>query len=189
MRWKRENDFDAIINRYASEYGVPVPLVKAMISLESGFNPKAYRAEKPRSSLPPTPDFPKGGDASYGLMQLLVRTARALGYKGTKEGLYDPATNIELGTRFLRDLVREAHRRGVDLDSAISAYNGGWRPSLGFGIRKNGKFGNQDYVNVVKSRLSYFTGASATPIVWPTAAPLFLIGLLGALWARRVFMG
>ena len=53
------------------------------------------------------------GDASYGLMQLLMSTARGLGYTGDANGLYDAATNIDLGTRLLSDLRR---RYGTDFD-------------------------------------------------------------------------
>lgn len=167
MRWPNENKYDGIIATVASQYGVPVPLIKAVISLESEFVPGAYRNEAARASLPPTPDFPAGGDRSIGLMQLLVRTARTLGYTGavgdraTLTGLYDPATNIALGSELLRDNVAEARRRGLGLDAAVSAYNGGWRPSLGFGGKlPNGQYGNQGYVNVVNERFAYFGGGS-----------------------------
>ena len=165
MRWPNENKFDGIIASVAELYHVPLPLIKAVISLESEFLPGAYRDEAPRPSLPPTPDFPAGGDRSIGLMQLLVRTARTLGYRGavgdrrTLTGLYDPATNIALGAELLRDDVAEARRRGLGLDAAISAYNGGWRPSLGFGAKRaDGKFANQAYVHVVAERYRYFGG-------------------------------
>ena len=168
-RWANENKYDTEIQSASDAYGVPVFLIKAIMSLESEFLPGAYRNEPARSSLPPTPDFPAGGDRSIGLMQLLVRTARTLGYTGavgdrsTLTGLYDPATNIALGVELLRDDVAEAARRGLGLDAAVSAYNGGWRPSLGFGAKlSSGQFANQSYVNVVQARAQYFGGTLTT---------------------------
>lgn len=166
-RWQHENDYDGIIAVESARTGVSMPLIKAVISLESEFLARATRAEAARASLPPTPDFPQGGDMSIGLMQLLVRTARTLGYKGpvgdktSLTGLFDPATNIHLGTTLLRDNVNAARLAGLGVDAAISAYNGGWRPSLGYGRPlPTGQFANQAYVNVVFERMSYF-GASA----------------------------
>ena len=120
MRWSRENAYDAAIQAASAEFGVRVPLIKGVIGRESAFVPTAKRGE------------PQIGDASYGLMQLLYSTAKALGYTGTPEGLLDPATNIHYGTMLLS---QNLSRTGGDEASAISAYNGGWRPSLGFGAR------------------------------------------------------
>lgn len=120
MRWSKENAYDAEIQAASAEFGVRVPLIKGVIGRESAFVPTAKRGE------------PQIGDASYGLMQLLYSTAKALGYTGTPEGLLDPATNIHYGTMLL---AQNLSRTGGDEASAISAYNGGWRPSLGFGAR------------------------------------------------------
>lgn len=104
-------------------FGVPEGLIMATIGQESGWNKKALRLEV------------KIHDASYGLMQILYRTARQLGYKGERgeaeklSGLFDPATNIELGTR----LLAQNRKMAGNWSGSISAYNGGWRPLLGFG--------------------------------------------------------
>jgi soluble lytic murein transglycosylase-like protein len=154
----REHDFDGAIGAASQASGVPVALLKAVIGAESAFNPTAYRAEAPRASLPPTADFPMGGDASFGLMQLLSRTARGLGYAGPLDGLYDPETNVRLGAQ----LLAQGLDRGSVSDS-VSAYNGGWRPTLGFGSpMADGTYGNQGYVNKVLSYLSYFQGPDGT---------------------------
>lgn len=179
MRWPNEHKFDGLIATAAAVNNVPEPLIKAVISLESEFLPNAYRDEPARPSLPPTPDYPAGGDRSIGLMQLLVRTARTLGYKGpvgdraTLTGLYDPSTNISLGVELLRDDVAEARRRGLGLDAAVSAYNGGWRPSLGYGAKlASGKFANQGYVNVVAERFAYFGGGALATADTSSAVPI-----------------
>src|SRR3954468_198549 len=94
-RWANEDAYDGIIRPIAAEYNVPVALIKAMIAQESGFRPNAYRAEV------------AANDASRGLMQLLLATARGEGYDGNAgdatqlTGLFNPSTNIEYGTSYL----------------------------------------------------------------------------------------
>jgi soluble lytic murein transglycosylase-like protein len=147
MRWSRENDYNTIVNAEAAAQAVPAALIKAVIGQESAFVPNAKRAE------------PQIGDASYGLMQLLYKTAKALGYTGTPEGLYDPATNIHYGTQLLADNLARA---SGDIPRAVSAYNGGWRESIGFGRQlPNGQFRNQDYVTRVLANLKYFREQAA----------------------------
>lgn len=61
--------------------------------------------------------------AAYGLMQLLVPTAsRVAGYPVERASLFEPTTNIALGTRYLRQLL---DRYDGDLAKALAAYNGG----------------------------------------------------------------
>lgn len=103
-------EYSALINKWASTYGVPVSWVKAVIMTESSGNPDAYRAE------------PAIGDASYGLMQLLYRTAKGLGYTGDPSGLYDPDTNIQLGTKLIGQIRQNV---GDDYVRMYSAYNSG----------------------------------------------------------------
>ncbi len=102
--------FDSEITASAQRYNVPESWIKAVIETESSWNPKAYREE------------PKINDASYGLMQLLYNTALGLGYSGTSSGLFDPATNIDLGTKLLGQ-HRAAY--GDDFRRVYSAYNSG----------------------------------------------------------------
>lgn len=102
--------FDDLIATSAAKYGVPFDWVKAVMMTESSGDPNAYRAE------------PQINDASYGLMQLLYRTAKGLGYTGTPEGLYDPMINLDLGAKFLGQLMRAY---GADFQAVYSAYNSG----------------------------------------------------------------
>lgn len=152
-RWKL---YDNEIRALATAYQVPPNLVKAVIMVESAWNPNAIRGEAHLA------------DASRGLMQVLYSTAKSLGYVGSPEGLFDPAQNINIGTRLLRRL----HDQLGNWTDAISAYNGGIRPSLGFGARATapvtvclardargdcarwrdvpvGEYGNQEYVDKV----------------------------------------
>lgn len=182
-RWANENAYDAAVqNAVTRVRGAVTPsLVKAVIAVESGFNPKAYRAE------------PHIGDASRGLMQLLFRTATGLqGWQGTPQDLYDPTLNVRLGTQYLADRIR-AH--GGDVLAGVSAYNNGHgrravtatttclaRDSSGKCMRsftaQPGQFLNQPYVDKVVSALRYFEGTSGAS---PDGVWTFVV-LGGALW-------
>ena len=104
------NEYDALIAAAAERYNVPFSWVKAVAGAESNFDPWAMRLE------------PKINDASRGLMQVLMRTARALGYQGDEQGLFDPATNIDLGAKLLGELIS---RCGANFRRVYSGYNSG----------------------------------------------------------------
>jgi soluble lytic murein transglycosylase-like protein len=76
--------YDALIKRYAKSYGVPVSLANAVVKIESGYRPNL-----------------RGRAGEIGLMQVKLSTARGLGYKGSAKGLYNPATNIRYGMKYL----------------------------------------------------------------------------------------
>ena len=63
---------------------MPSNLAHAVVSVESNFNPKA-----------------RGRAGEIGLMQIKLATARLMGYRGSKKGLYDPETNIKYGMKYL----------------------------------------------------------------------------------------
>jgi soluble lytic murein transglycosylase-like protein len=103
--------FDEIIADASQRWNIPVPWIQAIIETESSWNPNAYRYEA------------KLNDASYGLMQILGKTAVGLGFKGdVYHDLYDPQTNIEVGTA---DLAQLRNSYGDDFRRIYSAYNSG----------------------------------------------------------------
>lgn len=145
-----ENTFDAEILRAANATGVPVAALKGLIGVESAFKPKAFRAE------------PQINDGSRGLMQILYRTARAVGYKGTEQGLFDPATNVLHGAKFFRDLLLKYK----NLPDAVASYNMGHpRPASKttptiikiYGTpQPDWVYANQPYVNRVLAYIAYY---------------------------------
>lgn len=100
--------YDDTILAVAGANLVDPMLVKAVIASESSWVSTAYRAE------------PQINDASYGLMQILLATARGMQPSVTAEQLADPSTNISLGTRYL---AQQLNRFGYP--GALAAYNGG----------------------------------------------------------------
>ncbi len=98
--------YDALIARYAAEYGVPLQLAHAVVEKESGYNAKAT------------------GRGTVGLMQIKPATARGIGYTGSAAGLYDPATNLQWGMKYLGGAYELG---GGDICGTALRYQGGHR--------------------------------------------------------------
>jgi membrane-bound lytic murein transglycosylase C len=93
---KQAEKYRAVVLRYADQYQMSPSLVFAIIRTESNFNPYAV------SSAP-----------AYGLMQLVptsggreaYRRAKGEDVAPTRDYLFDPKNNVELGTAYLNVLM------------------------------------------------------------------------------------
>ena len=94
-------DITAVVKDASGRYQLDPDLVNSVIKAESGFNVRA------RS--------PKG---AQGLMQLMPGTATQLGVPNA----FDPQSNVDGGTKYLRELLE---RYNFDLVKALAAYNAG----------------------------------------------------------------
>jgi soluble lytic murein transglycosylase-like protein len=95
----------AISAGQAGASGLPSSLIQRVIARESGGNPRAVHA------------------GNYGLMQIRLGTARAMGYTGSAAGLLDPQTNMTYGLRYLAGAYRAA---GGNESRAIALYQRGY---------------------------------------------------------------
>ncbi len=98
-------ELDARIAAHAAANGIPLDLARRVVRRESNGNPRAVS---------------KG---NYGLMQIRLGTARAMGYRGDARGLLDPETNMTYAMRYLAGAYRAA--RG-NPDRAIALYSRGY---------------------------------------------------------------
>jgi transglycosylase-like protein with SLT domain len=92
---------ERIVREAAERNKVDPALVKAVISTESGWNPRAVSRK-----------------GAVGLMQLIPETAQRYGVGN----LFDPAQNVEGGTMYLKWLL---DRYNGDLPKTLAAYNAG----------------------------------------------------------------
>jgi soluble lytic murein transglycosylase-like protein len=97
----RSEAYEDLILRHAAEHDVSADLVRAVIQVESGFNPRARSVK-----------------GAMGLMQLMPATARELGVTDA----YDPAQNIRGGVAYLKQLLTQFDS---NVELALAAYNAG----------------------------------------------------------------
>lgn len=94
-----------MVTQAAQRAGVNPALAHAVVKVESRYQPRATG---------------KGG--YIGLMQLSYQTARGMGFRGSRQALYEPSANLQYGMRYLAEAVRKS---GGDTCSAVSKYQGG----------------------------------------------------------------
>ncbi len=91
----------SLIDHYAGRFRLDVALVKAVIKVESDFDPKVVSSK-----------------GAQGLMQLMPATAREMGVSDP----FDPGQSIYGGTYYLRQMLDTFNS---NLDYALAAYNAG----------------------------------------------------------------
>lgn len=94
-------ELPGVVSTASDRYHLDPDLLNSVIHAESGFNARAVS--------------PKG---AQGLMQLMPETASKLGVTDA----FDPAANVDGGTRYLRALLEQYN---FDLIKALAAYNAG----------------------------------------------------------------
>ena len=93
--------YDRMIERYSEQFRVDPVLVRAVIQVESSFDPQCVSHRGAR-----------------GLMQLMPETAKQYGVRR----IFDPDENIRGGVHYLSDLL---HLFPNDLPRTLAAYNAG----------------------------------------------------------------
>lgn len=111
-------DFESLFETASASSGLPSILLKAIAWTES--------------SMVPTADA--GAGDGVGLMMVTMPTAWALGFRGTRDELKDPAINVKFGTLAALDIVqRQGGLARLNLANFYSEYNSGkaqlWRTS------------------------------------------------------------
>ncbi len=101
--------YDEWIQQASSLYQIPVELVRAVIKVESDYDPRAISVS-----------------GACGLMQLMPPTAERLQVRD----IHDPRENIFGGVRYLRIL---ANMFNGDLELTVAAYNAGEEAVMRYG--------------------------------------------------------
>lgn len=119
------SEYEAHIVAAAKRYRIPTPLVRAIMHVESNFNPNAL-----------------SNKGASGLMQLMPATASDMYVKD----IFDERDNIEGGVRYLRVL---ANMFDGDMVKMIAAYNAGPDAVRKYGGQVPPYAETQDYVRKV----------------------------------------
>ncbi len=95
------SNFDDLIFSKADKFGIEPALMKAIVHVESAFNPQALSSA-----------------GALGLMQLMPTTAKRYGVTSRT----DPGQSLEGGGRYMRDLLVQFND---DIELALAGYNAG----------------------------------------------------------------
>jgi soluble lytic murein transglycosylase-like protein len=101
----RRRQVDPLIEATAREFSLDADLLRAVVQVESRFDPGAI---SPRGAI--------------GLMQVMPSTAGALGLARPEQSLLEPRANLRTGARYLRQL--SVQFAGAT-DLVLAAYNAG----------------------------------------------------------------
>lgn len=137
-----------LIERDAKSNGLDPALVKAVIAVESAFEPAAVS--------------PKG---ALGLMQLTPDTGARYGVvadksRSVQQKLLDPAINLSIGTRYLRDLLALFAN---DLGLTLAAYNAGEQAVRRYQLNIPPFPETQEYVKLVRQFYALYRPLPAVP--------------------------
>lgn len=110
-KYTYSGDYDQRIENTARWYGIDPLLIKAVIKVESNFNPRAVSSK-----------------GAVGIMQLMPGTAKKNGVKDA----FDPEENIEGGVRYLSQLMLMFNHR---VTLALAGYNAGENAVIKYGYK------------------------------------------------------
>ncbi|MEO8676497.1 MAG: lytic transglycosylase domain-containing protein [Casimicrobiaceae bacterium] len=127
--------YQALIERNARSRGLDAALVKAVIAVESAFEPDAVSTKGALGLMQVMPDT----GARYGVAADRKRTL--------EQKLLDPEINLRIGTAYLRDLLMLFTG---DLALALAAYNAGEQTVLRYSNRVPPYPETQEYVKLVR---------------------------------------
>jgi hypothetical protein len=138
-------EINAAIDKAAAKHNVDANLVRALVKVESNFNPNAVSRK-----------------GAMGLMQLMPQTARQLNLTNP----FNPEQNVDAGVRHLKQLLESY---GGDVRLSLAAYNAGsGAVARSAGIPRYAE--TRNYVRRItelyggKLGNSYFFGASREPV-------------------------
>ncbi len=132
----RRAALEPLVQRIAKLHGVHAGLLNAIIEVESGFN---ARARSPKGAI--------------GLMQVMPATAARYG----QFDLYAPEQNVDVGARYLRDLLAMF---GGNVRLAVAAYNAGENAVIRSGRQVPAYPETLKYVPMVLERYQRFQATS-----------------------------
>lgn len=99
------NEYRTIVERASLDFGLPAALLDAIMAVESRYNPAVV-----------------GMDGEVGLMQVMLPTARMLGFSGSAAELASPEVNVHYGAKYLAGAWRRA---GGDICGTAMKYRAG----------------------------------------------------------------
>jgi len=137
-------DIDTAIEQAAARHNVDPNLVRAVVKVESNFNPNAVSRK-----------------GAMGLMQLMPATARQLNVTNP----FDPEQNVDAGVRHLKQLLENY---GGDIKLTLAAYNAGASAvARSSGVPHYAE--TQNYVRRITSLYygssDFASGASRNPVI------------------------
>ena len=149
---KQYKAFKPYLRDAAQAHNIEFELLQALIVTESGFDDQALS--------------PKG---AMGLMQIMPATAARYGVAGDKNSrlerkLFDPGTNIKVGSRYLRDLLNLFPGQ---IELALAAYNAGEGAVQRAGNKIPNYKETQNYVKTVMQLYTLLKPPLKPPVLVP----------------------